>query len=184
MSRFNGFSIKTITVSGLLIALNVVLSSVLIIPGVISFGGFPIILGGIVLGPVAGGVIGAIGDVLSFIVRPSSGGPFMPHFTLTSALTGVIPGIMVRLLKVDFERPSLWKVLVSIFLGQTITSVIMVPYFRNILFGHPLWLTMGRAASRQLFNIPLYSVVITILLRVLHKAGVIDLVKQEKNENS
>jgi hypothetical protein len=43
---------------------------------------------------------------------------------------------------------------------------------------------MGRAASRQLFNIPLYSVVITILLRVLHKAGVIDLVKQEKNKNS
>ncbi|SFQ21071.1 folate family ECF transporter S component [Caldicoprobacter faecalis] len=178
MSRLSDFSIRTITISGLLIALNVVLSSVLTIPGVISFGGFPIIFGGIVLGPVAGGVIGAIGDVLSFIARPSSSGPFMPHFTLTSALTGVIPGIMVRLLKVDFERPSFWKILVSIFLGQTITSVIMVPYFRNILFGHPLWLTMTKAASRQMLNIPLYSVVITILLRVLYRAGVIELVRQ------
>ncbi|MFS8501917.1 MAG: folate family ECF transporter S component [Caldicoprobacter sp.] len=181
MSKYTGLSMRVIVLSGLLIALNIVLTSFLAIPGVISFGGFPIIFGGIVLGPVAGGIIGAIGDVLSFIVRPS--GTFMPHFTLTSALTGIIPGIMVRLLKVDFERPSLWKVLASILLGQTITSVIMVPYFRNILFGHPLWLTMTKAASRQLLNIPLYSVVITILLRVLSRAGIIDLVNWKKNKN-
>jgi ECF transporter S component (folate family) len=171
MNKFNFFNVKTITISGLLIALNIVLSSIITIPGIINFGGFPIIFGGIVFGPIVGGIIGAVGDIISFIVRPSASGPFMPHFTLTSALTGIIPGIIVRVLKINFDRPSWWKIFVSILIGQVTTSVIMVPYFRNILFGHPLLLTMTKAASRQIFNIPLYSIIITILIRVLRKSG-------------
>jgi len=74
MNKFNFFNVKTITISGLLIALNIVLSSIITIPGIINFGGFPIIFGGIVFGPIVGGIIGAVGDVISFIVRPSASG--------------------------------------------------------------------------------------------------------------
>lgn len=72
MSRIN---IKTIVISGFLVALNVLLSRIITIPGIISFGGFPIIFGGIVFGPLVGGLVGAFGDIVSFIVRPT--GPFM-----------------------------------------------------------------------------------------------------------
>lgn len=162
-------NIKTIVISGFLIALNVVLSRIITIPGIISFGGFPIIFSGIVFGPVVGGIVGGVGDVVSFIVRPT--GAFMPHFILTSALTGVIPGILTKVLKNDLTKPKLWKIFISIFVGQVITSVLMVPYFRLILFSHPFIATMLKAATKQAINIPAYSIIIKILIQSLYNAG-------------
>ena len=160
---------KTLVISSFLIALNIVLSRIITIPGIISFGGFPIIFGGIVLGPVAGFIIGAVGDIVSFLVRPT--GAFMPHFVLTSALTGFIPGIITIALKNKLESPKLWKIFIAILIGQFITTVLMVPYFRMILFGHPFVLTMGKAASKQLINIPVYSIMVKGLVEGLYRAG-------------
>lgn len=158
-------------ISGFLIALNIVLSRIITIPGVINFGGFPIIFAGIVLGPVVGGIVGAVGDVVSFIVRPT--GAFMPHFTLTSALTGIIPGLMIRFLKAEMPKVPLWKIFVSILCGQVITSVLMVPYFLNRLFSMPLLVTMSKAAVKQAINIPAYSIIIRALVEPLFRAGAI-----------
>ena len=164
--------IKTIAISGFLIAFNIVLSRIITIPGVINFGGFPIIFAGIVFGPIVGGIVGALGDIVSFIVRPT--GPFMPHFVLTSALTGIIPGILMKVLKAKLPKFPLWKIFVAILVGQVITSVLMVPYFRNILFDHPFIITMSKAASKQAINIPVYSILIKGLIESLAKAGVLE----------
>lgn len=164
-------NVKTITITGFLIALNIVLSRIITIPGIISFGGFPIIFGGIVFGPVVGGIIGGVGDVVSFMVRPT--GAFMPHFVLTSALTGIIPGLMVNVLKNNLKNPKLWKIFTAILTGQIITTVIMVPYFRQILFGHPFVLTMVKALTKQAVNIPAYSIIILMLIKALYRAGAI-----------
>lgn len=160
---------KTLVISSFLIALNIVLSRVITIPGVVNFGGFPIVFGGIVLGPVAGFIIGAVGDIVSFIVRPT--GAFMPHFVLTSALTGFIPGVITMLLKTRLESPKLWKIFIAILVGQVVTSVLMVPYFRMTLFGHPFVLTMIKAASNQVLSIPIYTVIIKVLVEGLSRAG-------------
>ncbi len=163
---------KIITISGFLIALNVILSRFITIPGIINFGGFPIIFAGIVFGPTVGGVVGALGDVVSFLMRPT--GPFMPHFVLTSALTGIIPGILMKLLNAETDKIPFWKIFLSILIGQVTTSVLMVPYFRNILFGHPLIVTMTKAATKQAINIPFYSILIKGLVESLVKAKVIE----------
>lgn len=163
---------KIITISGFLIALNIVLSRLITIPGIINFGGFPIIFAGVVFGPVVGGVVGAVGDVVSFIVRPT--GAFMPHFILTSALTGIIPGIMMKILKADLLKFPLWKIFLSIFVGQVTTSVLMVPYFLNVLFTRPLIVTMPKAAVKQMVNIPAYSIIIKGLVESLYRAGALE----------
>lgn len=162
---------RIIAISGFLIALNIVLSRVITIPGVVNFGGFPIIFGGIVFGPVVGGIVGAVGDVVSFIVRPT--GVFMPHFTLTSALTGIIPGLMMKLLKADLPKFPLWKIFVSILVGQVLTSILMVPYFLNSLFGMPLIVQMTQALVKQAINIPVYSIIIKGLIESIARAGVL-----------
>lgn len=162
---------KIIAISGFLIAVNIVLSRFITIPGIINFGGFPIIFAGVVFGPVVGGIVGGVGDVVSFVVRPT--GPFMPHFVLTSALTGIIPGVIMKLLKAELPKFPLWKILVAILVGQVTTTVLMVPYFRNVLFGHPFVVTMTRAAITQALNIPVYSVLIKGLVESLGRAGVL-----------
>ena len=160
--------VRIMTISGFLIALNIILSRFITIPGIINFGGFPIIFAGIVFGPVVGGIVGAIGDIVSFIVRPT--GTFMPHFVLTSALTGIIPGLVVKALQNNLRNSKLWKVFIAILIGQVITTVLMVPYFRQILFAQPFIVNTIRAAQKQAINIPAYAIIINILIKSLYKS--------------
>ena len=90
---------------GLFIALSVVLK--ILFEVYIPLGGFPtlrlnltaipIMLSGIVLGPVAGLAVGFISDILSYIIKPA--GPYFIGFTVASALTGFIPGMLFILLR-------------------------------------------------------------------------------------
>ena len=46
---------------------------------------------GIALGPVYGAIVGALTDILCTIIRPM--GAYMPLFTLTNALMGILPAL-------------------------------------------------------------------------------------------
>lgn len=149
-------STKTITRGAMFIALGVVINSLRV--GNLSFGGFPIICFGFVMGPIAGFIVGALTDILAFIVRPSSQGGFNIIFTLTSALTGLIPVLAVRLLGDRYPKFSFWKVLVGIIVGQMITSVILVPIFSQYLYGGtPLLVKITKALIKQAYSIPIYA---------------------------
>lgn len=169
MKRLN---VKTLVVCSFLIALNVILSRFIAIPGIINFGGFPIIFAGVVLGPFVGGLVGAVGDIVSFLLKPT--GAFMPHFVLTSALTGIIPGLVMLQFKIERGQGPFWKILLAIFVGQLITSILMVPYFLHILFGLPWQVTVIKALSKQAINIPVYALLIKILAESLNRAKVLN----------
>jgi len=86
----------------------------------------------------------------------------MPHFTLTSFLTGFIPGFMVfYILKRCRTLPIIF---ISISIGQLISSLILVPYFINLLFGVPFTVLMPPRLVSQLINIPIYAYFIKTLL--------------------
>lgn len=56
----------------------------------ISFSFLPIAVAGALFGPVPALLVGALGDVLAFILAPS--GAYIPGFTISAALTGLIYG--------------------------------------------------------------------------------------------
>lgn len=148
-------STRTITYMSVFIALSVVINTMRF--GSISFGGFPIIYSGLVLGPVNGFIVGGVSDVLAFIVRPSSGG-YNILFTLTSALTGFIPAIITGLFKDKYPNYRFFSVLIGVFIGQMITSVIMAPFFQSILFGkNTFYYYAVKAFIKQIVSIPIYS---------------------------
>ncbi len=158
-----------ITTMGLLIALSIILSRVaslrIAIGGVegirIGLGGLPIILGGILFGPLSGGLVGAISDLLGYFINPI--GVYMPHFTLTSALTGIIPALVLKLNQKN--EPNVLELGIAIAVGQTITSLILVPYFLHILFGLPWVILMPPRIIGVPVNIFLYTVAINLLLK-------------------
>ncbi len=153
-------STRKITYMAMFVALSVVINTMRF--GSISFGGFPIIYSGLVLGPVNGFIVGAVSDVLGFIVRPSSGGGYHVVFTLTSALTGLIPILVVRLFKVKYPNFKFYQVLLGIFVGQMITSVIMSPYFQAFIFGKNTFIYYAtKALIKQAVSIPLYAALFT-----------------------
>lgn len=60
----------------------------------VNFVGVPIIMSGIILGPVWGAAVGLIADVLGFILMDKSGATMNVILTLSSVMMGVIPGLI------------------------------------------------------------------------------------------
>ena len=158
-----------ITTMGFLIALSIILTRIaslrIAIGGVegirIGLGKLPIILGGIIFGPLAGGLMGAFSDLLGYFINPI--GVYMPHFTLTSALTGIIPATILILMRK--EEPNVFDLGVAITAGQVITSIFLVPYFLNILFGIPLKILMPPRIVAEPIQIFIYTYTINIILK-------------------
>jgi ECF transporter S component (folate family) len=161
-------SSRKITTIGLLIALSIILTRIaslrIAIGGVegirIGLGGLPIILGGLLFGPLSGGLVGAISDLLGYFINPI--GVYMPHFTLTSALTGIIPALVLKLSQK--KEITVLELGVAITAGQIITSLVLVPYFLNILFGLPWKILMPPRIIGIPINIFIYTCVVNAIL--------------------
>ena len=78
---------RVIAMAGMLVAISVLLSTFNIMLSQvlrISFAFLPIAAGGMLFGPVVGALMGALGDVLGYLVHPS--GPFFPDLRSTRCL--------------------------------------------------------------------------------------------------
>jgi len=159
-----------ITTMGFLIALSIILTRIaslrIAIGGVegirIGLGKLPIILGGIIFGPLAGGLIGAFSDLLGYFTNPI--GVYMPHFTLTSALAGIIPAIILILMRKK-DEPNVFDLGIAIAVGQVITSIILTPYFLNILFGLPWKVLIPPRMVAEPIQIFIYTYTINMILK-------------------
>lgn len=161
------FSTRKMARLSFLIALSIILTRLLSVrialggvEGIrIGFGGLPIVFAGIAFGPLAGGIVGAVSDLLGYWINPI--GAYMPHFTFTAFLTGFIPGVVYYLLR---KSNNFWALLAAIGIGQTISSVILVPVFIQMLFGLPLEVTLLPRVIGQAVNIPVYAYLTRVLL--------------------
>jgi len=147
-----------------LIALNIVLVRVASIrlnigavEGIrIGFGDFPVIFAGIIFGPVAGGIVGAVGDMIGYYINPT--GVYVPLITISAALKGMIPALVLRLTK--GPNYSLWQLIVAIGIGQFITSVVLTPYFLQLAFNLPFFATLPARIIAQGINVPIYAILV------------------------
>lgn len=157
------------TTMGFLIALSIILTRIaslrVAIGGVegirIGLGRLPIILGGIIFGPLAGGLIGAFSDLLGYFINPV--GAYMPHFTLTSALAGIIPATILILTRK--EKPNIFDLAIAITLGQVITAIMLIPYFLHILFGLPWKVLILPRIIAEPIQIFIYTYSINVILK-------------------
>ncbi|KUH47622.1 ECF transporter S component [Mycoplasmopsis meleagridis] len=96
---FGKWTIRKISFVGILIAISVVflIISVSFVPFFsypsfkISFVGLPVKITGFIFGPIIGGLVGLLSDLLSFLFLPTN---YNPLYTLATALNGVIAGII------------------------------------------------------------------------------------------
>ena len=151
---------------GLFIAITIILARYFNFQiKVITFHGFPIILSGIIFGPVSGAIVGGLSDILGYFLN-SFGKPYHPGFTLTSALTGFIPALFLLPFNKDMKMPSFWYLTVAIFTGQFITKIILMPYFYSQLGGHNFFIVKALEGSiSQLIHVPLYAFLIYKILK-------------------
>lgn len=87
---------KVMAVAAMLIAIGVILGffSVQLTEFIrIGFSGIPNELASMLFGPVVGGIMGGIGDILKFLIKPT--GPYFFGYTLNAMLGPVIYGIFL-----------------------------------------------------------------------------------------
>jgi ECF transporter S component (folate family) len=160
------FSTRMLVTLALLLAMSIVLDRVLGIqlPNLrISFGYLPIILAGLLFGPLAGGIVGALSDALGYLTNPVF--TYMPFLMLTPIIMGVVPPLIGKLLR---KRNN-----ILIFIAMILPAEIIGPY---------LWTNFCLYFSYNMPFIPnlitrapakaLIAVVDILLVFLLYKSGV------------
>ncbi len=167
---------RTLVICALLISMAVVLGqfSFMVGPSVrIGFSRIPIIVSGMLLGPLAGGLTGIVHDLINFIMRPAGG--FHPGFTLSAMMTGMIPGFVVQLsLFSGFKKFNksgkaftLTNVIFSVAAVYVIVTLLMNTYWLSQLIGDSYLVLLPVRASTQLLANVVNAMVILLLAKPL-----------------
>lgn len=123
----------------------------------ISFESLPIILSGIMFGPIAGGLVGAGSDLISYLLSPQTYPPNL-IVTLGCAMLGICAGVVSRYL---LKSKGYARLVVSCVSAHVIGSMIIKTVG---LFQFYQWATLVR--------IPIYvaiAILESILICVLYK---------------
>jgi ECF transporter S component (folate family) len=127
--------VKASLLAGLSIILTRVFAFMIPLAGLpalrIGFGAIPIIISGILFGPIIGGFTGAVADVVGFLINPM-GGAFFPGFTISAALSGAIPGFVYHFIKERNSRFN-YNILNGVAIVLFAVSVILVIFSKGVL---------------------------------------------------
>ncbi|MCQ4923831.1 folate family ECF transporter S component [Tissierella carlieri] len=170
----NGKRIDTriLTQSAFLVALSIALTrfaSIMVLPTLrIGFGELPIMLSGMLFGPIVGGISGAAADLIGIMVNPQ--GP--PHFgfTLSSMLWGIIPGLYVLYFRRKDTKSNPFSILRVFAIVSTcyiIISLGLNTYWLSQLYNKGIIVILPSRILTALVNIPIQSMIITYLIKYL-----------------
>lgn len=96
-----------------------------------GIGEVPLIISGILFGPLVGGLSGLIADIIGVMIN-LQGSAFFPGFTLSSILWGVIPGILFSLIKKNrFEFN--YNIINGIVLTLIASGIVLVLFDSKVL---------------------------------------------------
>lgn len=126
-------SVKSISIIGILVAMEIILARFSIHTWnlKIGFSFIPVVVAAIFYGPVTAGLVGAIGDIMGYILFPV--GAYFPGFTLTAFVTGMIFGFFLR------KSQSVLNVVLAVLCVQIFVSQFMNTYWISFLYGSPYW---------------------------------------------
>ncbi len=143
--------VRTLTGAALMTAATVILDFFRIVitqTMEISFSFLGVALAAMMYGPMVGGIVGGIADILEYIIRPS--GPFFIGFTINKIVTGVIFGLFLYK-----KKPSLGRLTAALLVENIIVILILTPMWLNIMYGTAFFAIERIIRSTILFPIKL-----------------------------
>lgn len=131
---------------GVLLAMEVVLTRFLSINAWnirIGFGFVPVVVAGMLFGPLPAGVVAGLGDLLGAVLFPT--GPYFPGFTLTAVLTGLVFGLFLR------RRANLLRIAAAVFIVQFVLGLLCNTYWIHVLYQSPFLPLLATRAVQAAF---------------------------------
>ncbi len=158
--------LSTLIITALLIALGIVLGyfSIQVSDNVkigISFVANQ--LGAMMFGPVVGGIMGGIGDILKFIIKPT--GAFSPLWTLNAIVGPVIYGFILHKKPLTFERVFVSKAVVAV-----VVNIGMHCLWMKLLYGQAFLAVLPTKIAQEAIQVPVQSVIFYFFAKAVKKA--------------
>lgn len=153
--------VSTLTMSSLMIALSLVLTYFTIVPNEfikIGFSSLPIALVGMLYGPVVGGLVAGVKDLIGYLLRPT--GPFFPGFTFNEILAGVFYGMFLYRRKVSLGNVILAKVSVTL-----IVNLFFASLWITVLYGKALAVILPMRIIKNVIMFPIEVMLLFVLVK-------------------
>lgn len=164
---------KTIVMTALLIAIGIILGQFSVqLTDTIKIGISFIAtqMTAVLFGPVVGGIMGGVADVLKFIIKPT--GPFLIGYTISAILGPVIYGVML------YKKPiTLWRILLSKAVVAVLVNLLLGTYWSYLYFGAAFWAAIPAKLIQQLIQVPVQSLIFYLVMMALKKAKVFQIIK-------
>ena len=132
------FTIRTISTLSMLIAVSIILSRLLgfyLTESLrVSFEYFPVILSGIIFGPLAGAVVGGLSDFLGSALF--SGAGFFPPLMVGPILAGFLAGVVAKYIFVN-KLDRWWKYIVLVVSVELLSNLLWGSFALSLLYGSP-----------------------------------------------
>lgn len=154
----NNSTVRKLVILAFFVALFVVLERFLSINMWnmrIGFAFVALALAGMLYGPVAGGLVGAVGDILGMLLFPS--GPYFPGFTLTAFLTGAVYGLFLH------KGFTVKRMLGAVAVNQLVLSLFVQTLWISITYGSPYLALLPVRMTQCLVMIPVQLIVLQVL---------------------
>ncbi|WP_290033412.1 folate family ECF transporter S component [Ligilactobacillus cholophilus] len=164
-------NIRTVTVSALLLALQIILGKLSIgDPTVLKVGlgfiGTGLI--GYLLGPWLGGVLLVLEDIVSHTIF-SSGSVFFPGFTFSAFFTGVIAGMFLYQQKITWQRMFIYE-FVQILVSNVIFTTLWLYILSMTSAHHTTFMALlAVRMPKEIISWPIESLVMFVILRAVSK---------------
>jgi len=127
----------------------------------LSFGEVPIMLAGVLFGPAGGALTGLAADLIGYVIN-THGGPFFPGFTLSAALTGLIPGLLLYRKR---SKLSVLQVGAAVLFTDLITGVLLNTLWLTIMFSQGFFVLLPMRLLARLVTLPLYTITVVWVSR-------------------
>ncbi len=170
----NKLSTRTLVLSAIFASMNIVLTragAIMLFGGSVRFslGKVPLILSGLFLGPLPGALAGLVGDVLGVIINSHGAPAIHPGFTLSSVLTGALPGIIVILSQK--KRSLLFNVITSNIVVLILVNLLLDTLWLSQMYGNPYPIVFQTRLIPHIIIAAINIIITYPLLKSLVKTG-------------
>ena len=151
-------NVRTVTLLGVLIAMEIVLSRFLSIHTwntKIGFSFVPVVVAAMLFGAMEAGIVAAFADIIGAMMFPV--GAYFPGFTLTAFLNGVVYAILLK------KKASAGRIILAVLIVQIAGSLFLNTYWISVLYGSPYW-PLFFTRIHQTFVMSLVQIAVILVL--------------------
>lgn len=123
---------------------------------------------GMILGPVPAAIIGALGDVLGYLMN-QGGGVYFPGFTLSAALGGFIYGIC---LYGNNKKYMIWRIMLAVFIITVFVNMILNTFWLSLMYNKAYVVFAVERIIKNAISYPIHVAIIFAIFILTERTGI------------